>query len=130
MTAPRRARPPLVPALLALLLAACGDGGTDPQKGGDFTATLVSPARSEGAAVIELSGPGVESVTADGGQLFSERAGDALRVVVVLDPPGEVRFRMRLAPGNPLPTATVVEVADGESRLRPSLAGYRVRFAR
>jgi hypothetical protein len=95
-----------------------------------MTATLRSPNGAEGAAVVELSGPGIGAVTGVDGTVFAEAVGGVTRVVVLRATPGEVAFRVTMAEGAEQPGATVVEVAGGDDALRPSLSGYRVEFRR
>lgn len=118
-----------VPALLVLLAAACGDASA-PETGGRYLATLASPnGQLDAAAVIELTGNGIDTVTAaDAAQVFVQRSGSTMRVVVVKDVPGSIQFAVQLAKGSRIPEATVVEVADGGDQVRTSLTGYRVRI--
>lgn len=123
----------MLPLLLILAAGAvaCGDAGTPPDAGGNYVATLAAPAGNlDGAAVLELTGAGIEDVTAAGVQLFMERSGDRMRVVIVRDDPGVIRFDIRVARGSRLPQAQVIEVADGSDALRASVSGYTVRFTR
>jgi hypothetical protein len=117
----------ILPALLGL--AACEPGtGSDP--GGEYRAVLESPNGAEGAAAIELTGPGIESVTAEAGRLFTQAADGTTRVVLVREPAGPIEFQVTMARGQQPPAARVVEVADGSDRPRASLDGYRVTFSR
>jgi hypothetical protein len=114
-------------------LAACGDGGgpgTGTENGGEYQAVLQSPNGAEGAAALELSGPGIQSVTASGGRLFAQAWGPTMRVVVVNEPAGPVAFRVTMAEGSAPPAVRVVEVVDGNDLPRTSLAGYSVTFSR
>src|SRR5687767_7498968 len=84
-----------------LSTAACGDGGgggpgTGTEDGGEYRAVLQSPNGVEGAAAIELTGPGVQSVTAGAGQLFSQSAGTTTRIVLVSNPAGPLSFRITM----------------------------------
>lgn len=119
----------VLPALLAL--SACERGGTgpEPEPSGEYVAVLESPNGAEGAAAIELTGAGIQSVTSDAGRLFVQAQGNTTRVVLVLEPAGEIRFRVTMAGPQQAPSATVVEVADGNDQPRASLAGYRVTFS-
>ena len=119
----------ILPAAL-LALAACDRGGTGSDAGGEYRAVLQSPNGAEGAAAIELTGPGIQSVTADAGRLFTQASGGITRVVVVQDPAGPIEFLVTMARGQEPPAARVVEVADGSDRPRASLEGYRVTFSR
>ena len=117
-----------------LSLAACGDGGGGPgtgtEDGGEYRAVLQSPNGAEGAAAIELTGPGIQSVTASGGRLFSQASNGTTRVVVVHQTAAEIAFRVTMAPGQAPPAARVVEVVDGNDLPRTSLTGYSVTFGR
>jgi hypothetical protein len=112
-------------------LGACErGGGTTTEDGGEYRAVLESPNGAEGAAAIELSGPGIQSVVASTGRIFTQSAGTTTHVVLVQEPAGAMEFRVTMAPGQAPPAARVVEVADGNDQPRASLAGYRVTFGR
>ncbi|HEX2077759.1 MAG TPA: hypothetical protein VHG08_08625 [Longimicrobium sp.] len=119
---------PILPALLAL--AACERGGTGSDAGGEYLAVLESPNGAEGAAAIELTGPGIESVTSTSGQLFATSSGNTTRVVLVRQTAGDIEFKVTMARGQQPPAARVVEVADGSDQPRASVSGYRVTFDR
>lgn len=129
-----RLRSLLFTAPLMLALAACGDDGpqTPPTpSGGDFDALLQGPTASESAALVELTGAGIEGVQANGpATVASSPVTGGRRVVVVRTAPGAIGFRVRVAEGNAAPTARVVELADANEQLRPSLAGYQVTLTR
>ncbi|HEX6370589.1 MAG TPA: hypothetical protein VF006_16820 [Longimicrobium sp.] len=114
----------------ALSAGACDRGGTGVPDGGEYRAVLQSPNGAEGAAAIELTGPGIQSVTAATGRLFTQTAGTTTRVVLVHEPAAAIEFRVTMAPGQAPPAARVVEVADGNDQPRASLAGYAVTFGR
>jgi hypothetical protein len=98
---------------------------------GFLLATLVSPLGNEASAVFELTGGvGLGTVSAPGGQVFYEHFGGSTRIIVVLNDPGEVRFRVRTEDVGQPPEVSVIQVADGENRLRTSLSGYTVRLTR
>ncbi|WP_420129810.1 hypothetical protein [Longimicrobium sp.] len=123
----------LLTALLSL--SACdrgggGGGGTGTEDGGEYRAVLQSPNGAEGAAAIELTGPGILSVSGPGGGIFTVAAGTTRRVVVVNEPAAQVAFRVTMEEGQGPPTARVVEVVDGSDQPRASLAGYSVTFSR
>ena len=111
-----------------VLLAACDSSPAGPRGPGALQATLVSPNGIEGAAVLELTGPGLGQVTVEEGLVFSQANGDITRVVVVLDDAGPVQFKLRVEDVSALPAVTLIEVADGDNQLRNSLSGYRVEF--
>jgi len=94
---------------------------------GTLVATLESPNGAEGAALMRLIGgvTGVEPLTGD---VHSSAAGDTTRVLVLLDTPGEIAFRVSVADTTRLPWAILVQVADGENEVRTGLGGYSVRF--
>ncbi len=108
---------------LALALVACSSDGTGP---GEMRAVVVSPDGDLGAAVLELGG--VLDIIPVGGRAFTERNGEVLRVVIVLDEPGQIEFRIKMADITGQPAATVVEVADGDNQIPDSVSGYRVQF--
>jgi hypothetical protein len=117
-------------ALVLLATGACDSTGPDGPRGpGSFLATLVSPNGDEGSAVFELTG-GVElgAVTGFGGEVFHQHFGGSTRVVVVLDQPGQISFRIGTGDVGEPPEAAVIQVADGENELRPSVAAYRVEI--
>lgn len=116
--------------LLVAAGVACGDSGpTGPHGPGAFHAELVSPNGSEGAAVFELAGTfAVLSVTSENGEIFYHQAGATLRVIVLNNNAGTIRFQVQVDEIRDLPTATVVQVADGDDELRESLAGYDVQL--
>ena len=112
---------------LALALVACSSDGTAPNRPGELSAVVVSPDGDLGAAVLELEG--VADITPLAGRAFTQRNGDVLRVVIVLDEPGQIEFRIRLADMASQPAATIVEVADGDNQVPESISGYRVEFS-
>jgi hypothetical protein len=91
---------------------------------------LQSPNGVEGAAAIELTGTGIQSVTASVGRVFTQASGGTTRVVVVSEPAAQLAFRVTMAPGQGPPAARVVEVVDGSDQPRASVAGYSVTFSR
>jgi hypothetical protein len=114
------------------LLVAIGCDSTGPggSKGpGWVTATLSSPNGSEASAVFELTGgTDLGFVSADGGETFHQHSVGSSRVVVVLDEPGVIRFRVGTEDVGDLPTVSVLQVGDGQNRLRSSLTGYQVHL--
>ncbi len=118
--------------LLVGALASCDLLGPDdrgPEGPGAFQATLVSPAGAEGSAVFEIRG-GVQlsTISPDNGQAFYDHQADVTRLVVVLNDPGTIRFQVRTQDVAVMPTATVLQVADGNDELRSSLDGYSVEL--
>lgn len=129
----RRRHRPTAAAVLALLFglvaAACGDEG--PEGGpGTLTATLTSANAADGAALVELRGAGIQQVTAVAGRLFHRTRGDTVRVLVVRDEPGPISFALQVADTTRKPIGIVLEVADGENRLRSGTGGYSVELGR
>ena len=107
---------------LAVLSVGCG---TEPVYIA-FDAMLVSPNGLEGAAVIELNGEFHDIRSANSGQVFAHADGGVTRVVIILDDPGEIGFTAQLDVAGELPSAQIIEVADGSNQLRTSLSGYRI----
>ncbi len=122
---------PLVP-FAVLALAACDGGGTEPPPppGGDYNAVLQGPTSAESAALLELTGTGIEDVSSLTSVVYSSPVSGGRRVVLVRGTPGALEFRVRMAPGNEPPAARVVELAGGDDQLRTSLTGYQVAFTR
>lgn len=128
-----RLRSLLFAAPVMLALAACDDGPQTPPTptGGDYDAVLQGPTSSESAALVELTGGGIEDVQSTGPALVaSSPVSGGRRVVVVRTAPGAIGFRVRMAPGSEAPTARIVELADDKDQLRTSLTGYQVTFTR
>ena len=119
-------------AIITTVFLACDSTPAEVTGPGELQALLVSPNGAEGAAVIELAGEGIGTVTAfrGWGRVFAERAGATVRVVVVLDKPGEITFRVAVDDVSDPPTGVVLEIADGSNEIRQSLSGYSVEFAR
>jgi hypothetical protein len=112
-------------------LAALGAAGCDPAPPavpGVLTATLVSPNGAEGSAHLKLFGEGALEVRALDARTFSHQRGDTVDVVLVRDAPGELRFLIVVADTTRRPGAAVVEVADGDNRLRSGVGAYRVEI--
>lgn len=114
----------------AVLAAGCGDAG--PESGpGTLTATVVSPNGAEGAAVVEVFGPGITGVESLDGRAFSERRGDTVRVVVVReDGAGTLRFILSVADTTQHFGGTVLEVAGPDDTLRGSVSTYTLTVGR
>lgn len=104
--------------------SACSSDDPDPLS---RSATL-TPELAEGAAVVLLLGAPVASVESDEGQVFFSTRGDTTRVVLVRDEPGPLRFDLRLSDPTSEPTGVVLQVADGQNRLRDDVARYRVEM--
>jgi hypothetical protein len=123
-----------VPLLLfaTATLLACQDLGPDgPEGHGSIHVDLVSPNGAEGSAVFEFAGgSGLGVVTAFGGEVYySHNYGTGTsKVVVIMDTPGQIQFRIRTSDVGDQPSFTVLQVADGNDVLRPSLSGYDVEI--
>jgi hypothetical protein len=120
--------------LLFLLISspvlACSDLGPGEAKGpGAIHVDLVSPNGAEGSAVFQMAGGmGLGEVTSFGGEVFynHDYGSETSRVVVILDTPGQIQFKIRTADVRELPEITLIQVADGSDDLRISLDGYRI----
>ena len=115
---------------LLVSLAGCDLLGPDGPSGpGWLQADLLSPNGPESAVVLELvGGRDLSNPGLVGGEVFFEQDGNILRIVAVLDDPGSIRLDIRTEDVAKLPSAAVIQVADGENELRTSLQGYRVSF--
>lgn len=109
------------------ILFGCGDEGPE-YRPGVRTAVVVSPAGVEGAALVELRGPGIEGVSPVEGRVFHHARADTVRVIVVRDDAGELRFAVALADTLNPPRGTVLEVADAGNELRSTVSAYDVEI--
>jgi hypothetical protein len=122
-----RSRLLLLAALTVAGIATCDSGPSGPGGSGTIVVTVTSPNGAEGAALLELSGGvGLGPVTSAGGDVFFDHRETTSRVVVILDAPGEIRFDVRSDDVGTPPQVTLLQVADGDDALRPSLFGYHV----
>jgi hypothetical protein len=90
---------------------------------------LISPEGPEGSAVLELTSAGLGEVFAAEGKLFARQGAGVVTLVIILDEPGDIAFRMSVADIRSPPTVTVLDVADGDDQVREALVGYEVEFA-
>ena len=116
----------LLLALAAFSFAACDS--TRQNTSGVLTAVLVSPHGAEGAAVLDVSGTTESFSATDGVSLFTTPSATGTRLIAVRLTPGELSLKVAVDDVSRPPAVTVVEVADGDDRLRASLTGYRVEF--
>jgi hypothetical protein len=117
-----------LPAVALVTALACGDstGPKGPRGPGEFQVDLVSPFGAEGSAIFEImGGTGLGEVVAANGEAYFHRAGGSLKVIVLLDAPGAIRFRVETDEVGDVPSVTVVQVADGDDELRASVSGYQ-----
>jgi hypothetical protein len=115
-------------ALLATISLSCDSDPVEPLGPGHVEGLLVSPHGAEGAAVLVLAAGDISTVEVDHGTAFVEADGTTTRLVLVLDDPGEIRFRVSVAERSEPPEATVIEVADGQNNLRNTPSTYSVEF--
>ena len=109
-----------------VLLASCDS--TNPGGPGTLTAVVTSPNGAEGAAILDVEGI-VESLSANGDvSLYLTPSGQATRAVLVRLTPGELSMKVSVPDVSHTPQIIVVEVADVDNVLRPSIAGYHVEF--
>lgn len=114
-------------AVSALLINAC-DNSTRPGGGGTVNAVVVSPNGDEGAAVLDVVGT-VESFTGtEGVSVYTTATTTGTRVVLVRLTPGTLSMKLALQDQDRLPAISVIEVADADDRVRPSIAGYAVEL--
>jgi hypothetical protein len=119
-----------VPALL--LAVACADDSTGtggPPQAGTLIVRLTTTHSDDGAVLLELSGPPIDSVVALNAslQLFTRRANDSTIVAAVVGVVGNgavVTLRVPDVGAAGQYTARVLEVADRQNILRASLTGY------
>jgi len=80
--------------------------------------------------IAQLVGAGIVEVSGLDGRLFEYRDGDTVRVMVVREDAGLLRFTVQLDDTLDLPRVDLVEVADSDNVLRADLASYRVEVVR
>jgi hypothetical protein len=117
--------------LFALTAWACGDstGPSGPRGPGAFEVSLVSPNGAEGSAVLSIAGgTGLGEITTTDGEVYFHHTGGSSKVIVILDTPGSIRFRVETQEVADLPLVGVVQVADGDNELRTSASGYQVEI--
>jgi hypothetical protein len=117
--------------LFALTAWACGDstGPSGPKGPGVFDVSLVSPNGAEGSAVLSMAGgTGLGEITTTDGEVYFHHTGRSSKVIVILDTPGFIRFRVETQEVADLPSVAVVQVADGDDELRTSVSGYQVQI--
>ncbi|UCC47466.1 MAG: hypothetical protein JSV41_08150 [Gemmatimonadota bacterium] len=114
-------------AVISALACSEGRGPTRPEPmPGELLVAVVSPNGAEGAAVLETVAEGIVEAAAEDGDAYVFRAGNTSRIVVLLNDPSEIRFTLWVEDIHAPPALRIVEVADGENRLRATLSGYRV----
>jgi len=120
----------LAAVLAAVGVMSCDSEPSGPTGSGTFLVTVTSPNGPEGAAVLSLSGGiGLGEVASTAGDVFVERGADAIRIVVILDQPGQIRFTASSDDVGTPPSVVLLQVADGDNHLRESLGGYDVEVA-
>ena len=114
-------------AIAATGLAGC-EGSTKPDGPGTLTAELVSPNGAEGAAILDVVGS-VDTFTGSSDvSVHTTPIANGTRVIVVRLNPGTLQLSLRVPDVSNPPAITVVEVAAGDDKLRPSVAGYQVNI--
>lgn len=130
---PRRVggRVAAIAAFVAVAVAGCSDPD-GPRGPGAYEVAIESPNGEEGAAVIQLTGSGIEGARAADARVYLAHIDESTtRVVLIRDTPGELRFQVDVRDlGAPKPSAVILQVADGDNELRGSLAGYRASLTR
>lgn len=114
--------------LLTLVLAACSEGTTGPDRSAPTTVTVISPAGAEGGAVLEVIGHGV-ATSLDPGEVVSEVLGERTRILVLRREPGALRFRFAPTDGSQLGVITILEVAGPDNALRTNPNAYSTRVS-
>jgi hypothetical protein len=118
-------------SLVVLTVWGCRDstGPSGPKGPGAFEVSLVSPNGVEGSAVLSMGG-GTElgEITATDGEVYFHHADGSSKVIVLLDTPGSIRFRVETQDVADLPSVAVEQVADDENELRTSVSGYQIQI--
>ena len=122
--------------MAALLVgASCSDDAVTGAQASTVILHLTTPHADDGAVLFAVSGPPIDSATADNGRLrlFTRRSGETTIIgalIGVVRNGAEVTLHVRDA-GSPFAyTAQIVEVADRANALRGSLAGYALTPSR
>jgi hypothetical protein len=113
----------LLHCTLLTAVVGCGES-SGPSGPGQLHISLESSHADDAAAVLELSGSGLGAVEVPGGEAFLQREDNVIRVVVILDDPGKIAFSIDVDDISQRPTVRILEVADGNNRLRDSVADY------
>ena len=125
--------------LAAAVLSACGDAGAgvapEAPQPGVLTVTLTTPFPDDRAMLITVSGPGEASAVADGGSGYTVHArpgGTSFRAAVFgrLSSGPLVRFTVPDVGRASAYKATIQEVVDPASNVRPSTSGYVLAITR
>ena len=123
----RRLLPTLALASVFSFLGCDAFGPAGPGGSGYFVVALRSPAGTEGSAVFEITGNDeLGPAFTENGQAIHHIRADAYRLVVILDTPGQIRFKIWTESLRKRPEVSIVQVADGQDRRRGSLDGYEV----
>ena len=112
-------------AVAALAFAGCSDS-TRPDGPGTLTAELVSPNGDEGAAILDVVGTVDSFKGSSDVSVHTTPTPTGTRAIVVRLSPGALQMSIHVPDISNPPAITVVEVAAGDDKLRPSLAGYHV----
>ena len=116
--------------LLAAPFAACDTGSGTPQGAGPLTVTVESPRGAEAAAAVRLVGPGLGALQPIDSEVYGDRRGDTLRVVILRQEPGLLRFLVEVQDTTRKPLAELLEVAGGDNLLQGALQEYAVEVRR
>jgi hypothetical protein len=99
-----------------------------PPGAGSLTVTFATPNTDDGAILLELRGPNIQALAAanQGWHFSSDASGTTVRGVVAgnLTPGAVLTFRVPDVGAAASYTATLVDVADRQNRLRSALTGY------
>ena len=116
-------------SVFLLLAWGCDSGPNGP---GDLTGEVRSTGADLGGAVLQVVGKGIDGFSGVGGsRVFWEPMGvdDSYRVVVITESPGDLYFRVSVQDlGERAPSATVVNLVDGQNTNLPATSDYRVSF--
>ncbi|HEX6576421.1 MAG TPA: hypothetical protein VF042_15750 [Gemmatimonadaceae bacterium] len=113
---------------IASLAVLAGCDSTRPNGPGTVTAALVSPNGAEGAAILDVTGTVESFKPSNNVSMYTTPSAAGTRVILVSLTPGDLSVKLSLADVSATPQVSVVEVADGDDKVRPSLTGYRVEF--
>jgi hypothetical protein len=115
--------------MVVLLAWGCDSGPSGP---GDLAGLVQANGADLGGAVLQVVGRGIDGFSGVGGsQVYwaTTDIDDTYRVIVISESTGNLHFQVGVQDlGGPRPSASVVNLVDGQNRTLPATSGYKVRF--
>ncbi|UCD25456.1 MAG: hypothetical protein JSW51_05945 [Gemmatimonadota bacterium] len=117
----------LTTSLLSVALVS-GCDSADPGAETALQITVLSPYSDDAAALVEIVGTRVDVTEQEQGRVLVHASHDTTWVFVAMDEAGRIRLSAMMPRGSPVPSARLLQVADGGNNLRAALDGYSVRI--